>query len=398
MVSPAPGPAGRSLFGCWKRDVNEKWCPETPGLSEEERKRQRERQAAAIQAHEEEDRKRQGKAIAQAREAFAGMAVASDDHPYLRRKAVHAYGVRLDADGRLVVPVFDVDGELQSVQYIDSEGNKRFETDCPMKGGRYLIGEIADVVVVTEGFATGATIHQQTGLPAVCAFSASNLEPVSRSLRDRHPETTIIIAADDDRFTDGNPGLTKANAAAAAVGGRVVVPAFGADSTGTDFNDIHVESGGEDVRRTIMSALESEPVPDTREWEQPLRLDTPAGLPPFPVHALPPVLRDFVREVAETTQVPADMPAMAVLGVIAACTAGRYEVALTAHSEPCNLYLLCGMEPGERKSQTMKTVTAPLHEVEAAWRNRRSTRRRSTRCTGRSRRPCQAPAGQGRQM
>lgn len=101
------------------------------------------------------------------------------------------------------------------------------------------------------------------------------------------------------------------------------------------------------------------------EWEQPLRLDTPAGLPSFPVHALPPVLREFVTEVAESRQVPADMPALAALGVLAACTAGRYHVELPTHTEPCNLYLLCGAEPGTRKSQTMRDATAPLHAAEA---------------------------------
>jgi len=113
---------------------------------------------------------------------------------------------------------------------------------------------------------------------------------------------------------------------------------------------------------------EPEPVGDVapEEWEQPLRLDTPAGLPKFPVQVLPPVLRDFVTEVAETVQVPVDMPAVAVLGVLAACTAGRYKVNLSTHTEPCNLYLLCAMEPGERKTQTMKHVTAPLYEEEAA--------------------------------
>ena len=48
-----------------------------------------------------------------------------------------------------------------------------------------------------------------------------------------------MIAADDDHATDGNPGLTKAHAAAELIGGNVAVPIFlEAEQRGTDFNDL----------------------------------------------------------------------------------------------------------------------------------------------------------------
>lgn len=64
------------------------------------------------------------------------------------------------------------------------------------------------------------------------------------AVRARHPgETvidngrTIILCADNDRFTPGNPGVTKAREAALAVGGKILIPPFPEGSTGTDWND-----------------------------------------------------------------------------------------------------------------------------------------------------------------
>ena len=60
-----------------------------------------------------------------------------------------------------------------------------------------------------------------------------------------------------------NPGLTKATAAAVAVGGKLAVPDFGADRPlgGTDFNDMAVHSGAEAVARAIAAAKVVQPAP-----------------------------------------------------------------------------------------------------------------------------------------
>ncbi|MGL6080639.1 toprim domain-containing protein [Methyloversatilis discipulorum] len=71
---------------------------------------------------------------------------------------------------------------------------------------------------VAEGLATAATIHEATGWPVAVAFDAGNLETVARELRALHADAMLIVCADDDHATKGNPGRTKAEAAAAAVG------------------------------------------------------------------------------------------------------------------------------------------------------------------------------------
>lgn len=77
------------------------------------------------------------------------------------------------------------------------------------------------------------------------AFNAGNLELVALALRAKYADLQIVLAADDDYQTNGNPGMTKARAAAVGVGGYLAVPAFGADrpDKATDFNDLHQIAG-----------------------------------------------------------------------------------------------------------------------------------------------------------
>ena len=68
---------------------------------------------------------------------------------------------------------------------------------------------------------------------------------------------TLIVCADDDVKTKGNPGLTKATAAALAVGGKLAVPDFGDNRPdgATDFNDMAAHCGVEAVARAIAGAI-----------------------------------------------------------------------------------------------------------------------------------------------
>lgn len=106
------------------------------------------------------------------------------------------------------------------------------------------MGKSNGTTVICEGFATGASIHEATGMAVLVAHSAGNLKAVAEALRAKHPDERILIAADDDWQTDGNPGLTKAGEAAQAAGATVVVPQFPERFEGlTDFNDLHREFG-----------------------------------------------------------------------------------------------------------------------------------------------------------
>lgn len=106
------------------------------------------------------------------------------------------------------------------------------------------------------------------------------------------------------------------------------------------------------------------PVPP-EPWHDPIPFDAPILLPDFPLEALPPALGDFASEIAQTVQVPVDLPASLELAAAAATVARRYVVAVgRTHEEPTNLYVVGALDPGTRKTETFTRVVAPLEELE----------------------------------
>ncbi len=240
-------------FGCWKRGIEEKWSGgRGDELTSEERERIRRQVARAKAQREREEQKKREEAAERAEQILETSQPAPPDHPYLEAKQVEPYGLRLEGF-RLVVPIRDAAGRLQSLQHIGADGQKLFLEGGQVRGGLHLIGELRTntKLIVCEGYATGATLHKELGLPVAVAFNAGNLEPVAKALRSTHPEAKLIIAADNDHKTEGNPGKRKAEAAAAAVGARVVVPSFPEGSEGSDFNDLAAELGAEAVREAF---------------------------------------------------------------------------------------------------------------------------------------------------
>ncbi|OIQ83195.1 DNA primase TraC [mine drainage metagenome] len=184
-------------------------------------------------------------------------AVAAQSHDYLTRKGVQAHGAKLH-DGRLVLTIRDGSGDLQSLQFIGTDGGKKYLPGGKVKGGYFSIGKGKPdgVICVCEGFATGASINESTGYAVAVAFDCGNLLSVARVMRAKFPDIRLIICADDDYRTNGNPGITKATEAAHAVDGLVAVPDFGNDRPdgATDFNDLHQLDGVEAVRKCIEAA------------------------------------------------------------------------------------------------------------------------------------------------
>jgi hypothetical protein len=97
-------------------------------------------------------------------------------------------------------------------------------------------------------------------------------------------------------------------------------------------------------------------------WPAPEPLTSACDVP-FPVEVLPPVLRDFVRAVSLSTQTPLDLPALTVLGIVAAACAKKFEVQVRGdYSEPLNLYLVLFLASGERKSPVVRQVVRPIDD------------------------------------
>jgi putative DNA primase/helicase len=107
-------------------------------------------------------RKRNATARKLANSVFENAALC-DFHPYTARKGIQPHGARVQGD-RLVIPLRDVDGTIHSLQFIGADGEKRFLTGGRKAGCYFDIGQPDGVLCVAEGFATGASIHEATGL------------------------------------------------------------------------------------------------------------------------------------------------------------------------------------------------------------------------------------------
>lgn len=213
-----------------------------------------ERRAIMAQARESEARRKaeteakQEAAAALARDLWRGAGRAVPAHGYLAHKGLRPFGIRQHGDA-LLVPMVDAAFRLWNVQRVFPDGRKLFlsggRTDglfwshgVFMQDGRPSAGQL----VIGEGFATMAAIHNATEHGVAAAMSAHNLQTVARTMRKLFPSRTIIVAADDDCHLPKNIGLNAAQKAAESIGGLLATPlplgpeTRSADS-GTEFVD-----------------------------------------------------------------------------------------------------------------------------------------------------------------
>ncbi len=168
----------------------------------------------------------------------------SSIHDYVMKKGIKPFGARL-YKGQLVIPIVNFDYQITSLQFIGIDGKKVLLGGARKHGCFiHVSGDFKAAVpriVICEGWATGCTLAENEPKALVlAAIDGGNLKPVAVSVRNRWPSSEIIIAGDDDRLTKGNPGATKAMAAAKAANAKVVFPRWpdNAPKTLSDFNDL----------------------------------------------------------------------------------------------------------------------------------------------------------------
>ncbi|MFZ2171049.1 MAG: toprim domain-containing protein [Methylococcaceae bacterium] len=231
--------------------LNKANCEPTPPaelerIKKEQRKRQMELQ------------KRQDRAAKRAVALWGQLIPAEQNHPVCILKCIKPHCARvgdwrrtiqnneekyekLIIKNSLIIPMFDQTGALRSLQAIFPEiqpalgRNKDFLPGSGLAGLFCWLGKKTDKVLVCEGFATACTLHEQTNYRVYVAFSANNLMSVGLIIREKLPDVEIVFCGDNDAKTLGNPGITKATEAAAAVDGYVIAPPIPGD-----FNDYHV--------------------------------------------------------------------------------------------------------------------------------------------------------------
>lgn len=196
----------------------------------------------AEQARREQEREQAyQEAAKRAQAALHAAPAASAGHPYLQRKGVvPGASVRVDEQGRLLIPVYTDFGQVCSYQTISADGEKLFMPGGRMAGAFHPInGSDKRRVLACEGYATGAALAAATGHSVACAMSAGNLPAVVRFLQRKFPDREIVACPDNDHGTAARTGKNPGLDAAAGLGVRVVAPAFPADADPkhTDWDD-----------------------------------------------------------------------------------------------------------------------------------------------------------------
>ncbi|MEX7814783.1 LPD7 domain-containing protein [Klebsiella pneumoniae] len=199
---------------------------------------------------------------------------ATGDLAYLKNKQViAANGLKADERGNVVIPLFNADGEFRTLERIWSDGSKHLEKDGQAWGSFFVVGgqlKDGDNLLYAEGYATAASISEAINQPVIMTVNAGNMVEVAGRLKDTFPNSTHYFLADNDIYKDENVGLEKATEAAELTAGHVLVPAFSNPKEGlTDYNDLHVSEGLEQVRLQVEGAINQMNRVDTMPTDNP---------------------------------------------------------------------------------------------------------------------------------
>jgi phage/plasmid primase-like uncharacterized protein len=427
-------PAG--AFGTKKGDLRVKWSSkqkaepmtreERERRREEIRRRQVERASAQAMAHE---------LAAEHANRLWDAAADCETHAYLEAKQVPAIGLKvgrferidqetgqviLVSNRALLIPIRNPAREIVSLQAIYTDPRhihgfqKAFLVNGEKKGKFFAIGKPTDnIVLICEGLATGLSLHAATGYGVLVAFDAGNLMPVAKEARRCLPDSRIVIAADNDAWTDmpiKNPGVHYATLAAQAVLGKVVVPDFkNANSKPTDFNDLYKLEGVEAVNKIIAAALpktisersnvtrdsadsnnsSDRAKPETNQtaaevpspqddvsgctnlsaaWPSPLDILTQLAAAPFSDLDVPPCIGEYPMLYAQSSGIDQSILLSAAVSAACAAITGEFKICADADTwwlQQALLWFLTIAQPGAGKTPGQREMTAPLHSLHA---------------------------------
>jgi len=213
-------------------------------------------------------------------------------HAYLTAKNIKPHNARIRAKtGELYIPIYASSGAMLGIQRI-TESWKGYNKGMQKAGGYSPFAKAGDdlsVIVICEGWATGASIKEATGYAVFAAMDAGNLKNVALALKKKYLDARFVFAADNDQWTFNpkkrpanvdraklsgddnrwtewrendfclNVGLELAKQAAVAIGGaQVIKPPFNGNEADkpTDWNDYAVRFGHDEIKRIFNDALE----------------------------------------------------------------------------------------------------------------------------------------------
>ncbi len=222
---------------------------------------------AAESGHSPQDKAEAQRKAARQAQALVAAAQPQTGNAYLSAKGwpevdtltLHGQPLRVGGitfqPGDLLLPLHNAGGEVVNVQLINASGDKRMLAGGQVKAACHtLSGPDNAVIWLTEGYATGLTVHRLTGETVCVALSANNLAAVAEQLRSHYPDARLLLAADND---SSGTGQTRAAEAATVTGCIPALP----PSEG-DWNDVYGREGAEATRAQLQAFSQpSQPSP-----------------------------------------------------------------------------------------------------------------------------------------
>ncbi len=373
-------------FGCMRSGIRKNWSSKSQNdMSEDEWKANLKRREELFKQLREDSELKAAEAAYEAKEQWKNAKPADSSHPYLKAKKVQSHGLREEGEN-LLTPCYRIEDEtglpvISTVQKISPIGKKLFLKDGIKKGSFFEITNKEapeDKLILCEGFATGASIFEATGISTFVCFDADNLVEVTKKLipflKEKQADKTleITIAGDDDwKLPPKHPnkGLISAKEAASSVGAYLAIPEFPRDrgDKDTDFNDMARLYGLESVKTCIENA--SKVTKETsKDWPEPSPL--PNELPsvkPFDPELLPEALRGWVADIAHRMNIPPDFSAVGVVVALSSLIGARAVVAPKQKDDwrvVPNLWGLIVGRPGVMKSPALSEALKPLNLLE----------------------------------
>ena len=261
-------------FGNWKADAPKRLTPK-------EKERLITQAKINHEIREKEVIEKQEKAANIAKEVVKFAIPASNNHTYLLKKHINAdfifqaneetikkanellgngHNIK---NGDLIVPMLNNKNEIRSLQIIKENGFKGFLAGGQVTGLYNSLGEKKEgkPIWIAEGLATAKSLHEATGDQVIVAFNASNLIHVGEEIRKANPDSDIYFGADNDRHLPlkepplPNVGIEKATEAANKINGLVIVPSFGSERDGVDWNDVAQVEGLDGLVRELKDSI-----------------------------------------------------------------------------------------------------------------------------------------------
>jgi len=123
-------------FKCYKSGIYSTWSKDYSDSTPEERDRKHKIIAERKARREEEDTKKQVAVKKQVAELWSKAAPVDSKHPYLTKKQIKSYGLRIDEKSkRILIPIKNKNAETINLQSISTQGVKLFQKEAHVSGG-----------------------------------------------------------------------------------------------------------------------------------------------------------------------------------------------------------------------------------------------------------------------